>query len=369
MLTSQKYRLDEVVEFLDHLRRPITESERNPGPYPYYGANAQQGWIDEYIFDEPLILLAEDGGNFGSKTRPIAYAIEGKSWVNNHAHVLRPRPGFDLRFLLRQLEFHDVTALIKGATRAKLTKGDAARIELNVPALDEQKRIAAILDKSDNVRQKRNEAIRLADDFLRAVFIDMFGDPVTNPKGWVMRTLAEVGSLERGVSKHRPRNDPTLLGGSYPLIQTGDVANCDGYIRTHTSSYSEKGLRQSKLWPTGTLCITIAANIAKTGILQFDACFPDSVVGFSAAEVALVEYVRFWLSFLQKTLEANAPESAQKNINLAILRGLNIPVPPLDLVRRFHSAVVSMESVRALHQKSMTELTSLQRSLQAQLLA
>ncbi|HRA89425.1 MAG TPA: hypothetical protein PK992_15175, partial [Planctomycetaceae bacterium] len=81
------------------------------------------------------------------------------------------------------------------------------------------------------------------------------------------------------------------------------------------------GLRQSKMWPAGTLCITIAANIAKTGILTFDACFPDSVVGFRADDPATVEYVRVWLSFLQKALEDSAPESAQKNINLAILRG------------------------------------------------
>lgn len=143
-----------------------------------------------------------------------------------------------------------------------------------------------------------------------------------------MQKFGEVGTLDRGISKHRPRNAPELLGGSHPLVQTGEVANCDGYIRSYTSTYSDLGLRQSKMWPAGTLCITIAANIAKTGILTFEACFPDSVVGFRADDPATVEYVRVWLSFLQKALEDSAPESAQKNINLAILRGLNIPLPP-----------------------------------------
>jgi len=91
----------------------------------------------------------------------------------------------------------------------------------------------------------------------------------------------DVGTLDRGVSKYRPRNAPELLGGPYPLVQTGEVSNCDGYIRSHVSTYSESGLRQSKMWPAGTLCITIAANIAKTGILTFPSCFPDSVVGFA----------------------------------------------------------------------------------------
>lgn len=192
------------------------------------------------------------------------------------------------------------------------------RLKVTLPSLVEQRRTALLLDKADALRQKRQKAIHLAAEFLRAVFLEMFGDPATNPKGWKVQRLSEIGTLDRGVSKHRPRNDPTLLGGDHPLIQTGEVANCDGYIRAYTSTYSDKGLRQSKLWPAGTLCITIAANIAKTGILRFDACFPDSVVGFTASEVSIIEYVRFWLSFLQKTLEANAPESAQKNINLAI---------------------------------------------------
>ncbi|WP_084670063.1 restriction endonuclease subunit S [Duganella zoogloeoides] len=219
------------------------------------------------------------------------------------------------------------------------------------------------------MRRKRQESIRLADDFLRAVFIDMFGDPVTNPKGWQVQQLADLGSLDRGVSKHRPRNDPSLLGGSHPLIQTGEVANCDGYIRSYTSTYSDKGLLQSKLWPAGTLCITIAANIAKTGILLFPACFPDSIVGFAAPTHATVEYVRFWLSFLQKTLEANAPESAQKNINLAILRNLRVPVPPIDLVRRFAAIVSATESIRIAQRKSIQDSLALSASLQHELLA
>ena len=100
------------------------------------------------------------------------------------------------------------------------------------------------------------------------------------------------------------------------MVQTGDVANCDGYIRSYSSTYSDLGLHQSKKWPAGTFCITIAANIAKDRYFNFDACFPDSVVGFRSDDPAIVEFVRIWLSFLQKTLEDNAPESAQKNINL-----------------------------------------------------
>jgi type I restriction enzyme S subunit len=157
--------------------------------------------------------------------------------------------------------------------------------EIPLPSPDEQARIAGVLDEADSLRQKRRQTVEKLNRVERAVFLEMFGDPVLNVRKWPILKLGEVGDLERGVSKHRPRNDPALLNGPYPLIQTGDIANCDGYIRRYTSSYSQVGLKQSRLWPKRTLCITIAANIGKTGILLFDACFPDSVVGFTARDL------------------------------------------------------------------------------------
>jgi type I restriction enzyme S subunit len=215
----------------------------------------------------------------------------------------------------------------------------ASRIPL-VPS-SEQRRIAGILDKADAIRRKRQQAIDLTDQLLRSAFLDMFGDPVTNPKRWPDATFAAVGTLDRGKSRHRPRNDPDLLGGKYPLIQTGDVSNSDGVIRRYTQTYSELGLAQSRLWPAGTLCITIAANIAETGILAFDACFPDSVVGFHPGPEVTTEYVQGWLGFLQPLIEARAPQVAQKNINLRILRALEIPVPPRDLQERHARCVAA----------------------------
>ena len=160
----------------------------------------------------------------------------------------------------------------------------------------------------------------------------MFGDPVINSKGWITKRLPELGTLSRGMSKHRPRNAPELLGGSYPLIQTGDVANANGYIREYTSTYSELGFRQSKMWPKGTLCITIAANIAKTAILEFASCFPDSIVGFNAyGDDVTNEYIHHWFTFVQRIIEEQAPESAQKNINMKILSDLKVMVPDKNI--------------------------------------
>jgi type I restriction enzyme S subunit len=147
-------------------------------------------------------------------------------------------------------------------------------------------------------------------------------------EGWCYASLPQLGELNRGKSKHRPRNDPRLLGGPYPFIQTGDVRNADGVITSHEATYSDFGLAQSRLWPVGTLCITIAANIAETGILRFDACFPDSVVGFLQDDPLITRYVEFFIRTAREKLAQYAPATAQKNINLQTLSEIAVPLPP-----------------------------------------
>lgn len=270
-------------------------------------------------------------------------------------------PRFLLHWLTTQNAMSQISEKKVTATISNLSLGQIKELQIPLPPLPEQKRIAAVLDKADSIRRKRQQAIKLADEFLRAVFLEMFGDPVGNPKGWDIQKFSAVGTLDRGKSKHRPRNDPKLLGGKHPLIQTGDVANSQGYITEYKTTYSELGLQQSKKWNAGTLCITIAANIAKTGILTFDACFPDSVVGFIPNEKVTVEYIQHWLGFLQKSLEASAPESAQKNINLEILRALDLPIPSIEIQHKFSgivNQVLALNSKNSIHSNEIENLSA-----------
>jgi len=239
-------------------------------------------------------------------------------------------------------EIHESTAFV---TVKHLSSKQIKSIEIPYHPIDEQRHIVDILKRADGIRRLRKQAQDTAHQLIPALFIDMFGDPATNPKGWDVVTFADVGILDRGKSKHRPRNDPALFGGPYPFIQTGDVANSGGVIRKFSATYSEAGLQQSRLWPAGTLCITIAANIADTATLGFDACFPDSVVGFIPNNMVTTEYVQYWLSFLKPVLESSAPQLAQKNINLKILRSLPIIVPPIELQNKFSSRLESLQSM------------------------
>ncbi|EOE0698276.1 restriction endonuclease subunit S [Klebsiella pneumoniae] len=269
-------------------------------------------------------------------------------------HVLRAIPDLILPefifYLIWNERFRIAAAKeMTGSAGQKRVSADYLKeYKFYLPSIFEQEKIVSALNKGYSIHRKRQQAIKLADDFLRATFLEMFGDPVENPKGWQRMKFSEVGTLDRGKSKHRPRNAPELLGGIHPLIQTGDVANSGGYITEYFSTYSDIGLAQSKMWGKGTLCITIAANIAKTGILTFNACFPDSVVGFQPNQHVEVEFIQHWLGFLQKQLEESAPEVAQKNINLAILRDLDVIVPDKALQMKFKDVV---KKVRELKEK------------------
>lgn len=150
------------------------------------------------------------------------------------------------------------------------------------------------------------------------------------PHSWLWCKLTAIGTLNRGKSKHRPRNDKKLYGGKYPFIQTGDVKEANMYIHKYSQTYNDFGLSQSKLWNENTLCITIAANIAETAILKIKACFPDSIVGFVKNKYLYSEeLVEYYFRTIKGKLEKYAPATAQKNINLSVLNDILFPIPPL----------------------------------------
>lgn len=306
-----------------------------------------------------VIIASRVGlGKVAINRKPVA--------INQDLKALTPRsnellPRYLLLFLLSNAERFERAGV--GATVKGLTIADYQKLKIAVPPLAEQERIVKLLDEADELRKLRAQTDRRTAALIPALFHEMFGDPVTNPKGWTQNFLPEVGKLDRGRSKNRPRDEPSLYGGKYPFIQTGDVANANGVITAFTQTYSEKGLAQSRMWPAGTLVITIAANIGKTAILSFPACFPDSMVGFIPGERVLVDYVRPWLVTLESRLEEAAPQMAQKNINLKILSELTIPVPPLPLQKEFAQRVTEIRELEAAQAASRRSVDGLFQSM------
>ena len=347
-------------------------SERNKGneDIPVYSVTNSQGFCTEYFGKE---VASQDKTTY--KIVPQGYFAYNPSRINVGSvdwqryekrvivsplyNVFSVSEGIDRQylyyFLRSDLGRQMIKAKASGSVRDNL-KLDMLK-EMTIPdiSVEQQKFCSSVLDKLHKLIQMRQQELQKLDEFIKARFVELFGDPVSNSYGLPEATLPDLGEFGRGVSKHRPRNDIKLLGGKYPLIQTGDVANAGLYITSYSSTYSELGLKQSKMWDKGTLCITIAANIAKTAILEFDACFPDSVVGFIANERTNNIFVHYWFSFFQAILESQAPESAQKNINLKILSELKVIVPEKRKQDQFASFVKLTDKSKVAVQKALDE--------------
>ena len=243
-------------------------------------------------------------------------------------------------FCLQKQFVSDCIKSAKGSAQLNMSTEWLKEYPIPLPPLAEQQRIVdrieSLFAKLDEAKEKAQAVVDSFETRKAAILHKAFAGELTakwreehgvGRERWEKYKFNELGTLERGRSKHRPRNDPKLFGGKYPFIQTGDVARSGMYITEHTQTLSEVGAEQSKLFPKGTLCITIAANIGDVSILTYDCCFPDSVVGFTPNERTLSEYIYYLMSTLQREIEANAPATAQKNINLRILNDLLLDIP------------------------------------------
>ena len=294
--------------------------------------------------------MIKDGAGVGR-----VYLNPAKSSVIGTMQYLLPKNNVIPKYLYYVIRYMHLEKYYTGATIPHIYYRDYKNEQFNLASLEKQERVVEILEKCEKIIDSRRCELEKFDKLVKARFVEMFGDPVSNSYGLPETTLPELGEFGRGVSKHRPRNDPKLLGGKYPLIQTGDIANADLFISSYANTYSEIGLKQSKMWSKGTLCITIAANIAKTAILEFDACFPDSVVGFNANEKTNNMFIHYWFSFFQSILEAQAPESAQKNINVRILSELKIILPDKEKQDEFVEFIKQVDKSKVAVQKALDE--------------
>ncbi len=296
--------------------------------------------------------------------------------VDSHVTIVRPKPGkffpdfFGYMLVVIEEAIKEAGEGCGGQT--ELARSVLAeKFTVSYPtSVDEQQRIVALLDQAfdgiakarANAEQNLQNARALFESHLQSVFTQ-------RGEGWKMKTLEEISTtFGRGKSKHRPRNDKKLYGGKYPFIQTGDIRNAEHFITEYSQTYSEVGLAQSKLWPKGTICITIAANIAETAILNFDACFPDSVIGVvtNPAE-ADVDFVEYLLQSFKARIQALGKGSAQANLNMGTFENERFPFPSITeqkkIVSKFDALREETQRLAALYQRKLGALDELKQSL------
>lgn len=318
------------------------------------------------------VLLTKDGANTGNVTlntldEPFSL-LSSVCLIKTKPDALKP--GFLSYYIQSPDGLKSITGQMTGAAIKRIILRDIKLAPIPIPPLPEQHRIVRILDEAfdglatatANAEQNLRNARALFESHLQSVFTQRGSE-------WKEKTLEEISTtFGRGKSKHRPRNAVHLYGGKYPFVQTGDIRNADHIITEYSQTYSEAGLAQSKLWPKGTICITIAANIAETAILGFDACFPDSVIGVVAnpkeAEVGFIEYL---LQSFKTRIQAMGKGSAQANINMGTFEYERLPFPPVaeqrQLVAKLDTLSEQTQRLEYIYQQKLAALGELKRSL------
>lgn len=320
--------------------KTITSKTATEGPYPVISGGQKPAYFHgEFNREGETITVAGSGAYAGF----VMYWDE-PIFVSD-AFSIEPLEGalipkFLYHYLLEKQEI--LFSLKKGSGVPHVYPKDVSKILIPIPPLEIQEKIVQTLDKmTEYVTELTSRKKQYS--FYRDKLLS-FEEEVYQVE-W--KTLSEIAKdFGRGKSKHRPRNDARLYGGDIPFIQTGDIREAGKWIENYSQTYSAFGVEQSKKWEKGTLCITIAANIAETGLLGFEACFPDSIIGFVAnPEFAITEYVFYYLNSIKDYLANKSYGSAQDNLNLSTFSSLKIPVPSLEIQSRIVQVLDNFDTV------------------------
>lgn len=372
----------------------VYKNERIHPRLRFMRATASKEEVSRFRLRHGDVLITKDSEDWKDIGVPALVEHEGPDFVcGYHLAILRPRPAFvSGAFLLRTLQCQLVAAQFHveahGVTRYGLGHGAIKDVSVPIPPPDEQAAIVRFLDHANRkidgfIRAKRKLIGLLIEQkqaiIHRAVTRGLHPDVPLKPSGipwlgevpahWEARRVKQATRILRGKFSHRPRNDPSFYDGPYPFIQTGAVAQADKFITSYKQTLNEKGLSVSKLFPSGTLVMTIAANIGDVAILTFEACFPDSIVGFVPKGPLDRDYLYFVFLCMKGELLREAPVNTQGNLNVERIGTMWMPLPPLseqELITKhierdtepLTAAIARTEREIALMQEYRTRLTA-----------
>ena len=337
-------KLGEVCEILDSLRKPVTKKDRREGIYPYYGASGIQDYVDSYIFDGRYLLVGEDGAKWGASDKS-AYIIEGKSWVNNHAHILKVNSIINDKLLEYYLVFKDLSEYITGAIVPKLTQQALRSIPIPIPPLPEQSRIVEELDLLSNIIEKKRQQLSELDNLAQSIFYDMFGDPNSNDKNW---ERVKFDSICKNLDcERKPITAKDRLKGNIPYYGASGIVD---YVKDYIFDgdfllISEDGANLSVRHTPIAFRITGKTWVNNHAhIVQFD----------DIISMLFVEYYINLLDISDLITGCAQPKLTQANLNNILIFDV-----PLKLQQFFAQKIESIEQQKALIKQSIAETEEL----------
>lgn len=333
-------KLEDCCEILDSKRIPVTANKRRNGKYPYYGANGLQDYVDDYIFDDELVLLAEDGGNFNSKEKPIAYRVSGKCWVNNHAHVLKPKQGINVDYLCYALMYYDVSGLVNGATRQKLTQATMRKMKIPVLSEIDQLKIVEIIGSIQDLKDNYCSILCKADELVKARFVELFCDKEYPILKWRDVFNTTTGKLD---------SNAAVDNGSYPFFTCSKES-----LRINSYAFDQEAL-------------LLAGNNAagKYDVKYYNGKFNAYQRTYVISLKGNWSYQLFKYQLEDKLgyLQHQSLGGLTKYLTMKILEELEFIIPPIGKQNEFNAFVQQVDKSKLAVQKSLEKTQQLFDSL------
>lgn len=356
--------LENICSIFDAQRIPLNNEDRQKRLlgkepeelYPYYGSTGQVGYVDDFIFNGEYLLIGEDGAPF-LENKDKAYIVSGKFWVNNHAHILKAK--YSNQYLCYFLNQFDYRKYVTGATRLKLTQAALRSIPVLIPEnVETQTQIAQILDKSTALIAKRKAQIAELDKLVQSVFLEMFGDPITNSKKWDKKRLSEICDVRDGT-----HNSPSYTETGFPLITSKNIINdnIDFCNVNLISKYDFDEINKRSKVDKGDILMPMIGTVGNPVIVRTDKLFAiKNVALIKFKENLLISNVYIQYLLKSKPFERYIDDikrgGTQKFISLTMIRNFEIIVPQIDFQTQFAQIAEKIHAQKSLLQKSLAEL-------------
>ena len=356
---------------LDSQRKPVAKINRKKGIFPYYGANGLLDYVDDYIFEGKYVLLGEDGANWDSNASS-SYIVDGKIWVNNHAHVIKVNNLLNDEYLVYYLNYKDLNKYISGAIIKKLTQSSLKEINIEYPDLSFQEKIVSELDKISEMISKYDEQLKELDKLSQSIFYEMFGDPVENEKGWEVKTLKNISE------KITSGNNAKLATGTYksegiPYFRCQNVwkNRIDFKDMVYIDEETNQKLKSSVLKHNDLLITKIGrintenSSLGRVSIytgedfqanLSGNLCFIrllDTVNPIFVLNIMISNYFR---DYIRRTTVGGTDKRALKSPQIG---RFPIILPPLPLQQSFARKIEAIEAMKSKVQEAKKEAETL----------